>query len=134
MRKNSTSSRKNDRRKSLTSLAESVIAEKFAKSQRYFIRINFVIFYESYNMICNFFSSQNIQETNKRSNLKKRLYSEKGSASSSGHIMMEPFYFYLGTPKSMTTSEDFSSDILNTLNKLKESTSRYANKNALLCH
>ena len=41
---------------------------------------------------------------------------------------------FLGTPKSMTTSEDFSSDILNTLNKLKESTSRYENKNALLCH
>ena len=83
MRKNSTSSRKNDRRKSLTSLAESVIAEKFAKSQRYFIRINFVICYDSYNMISKFFSSQNIQETNKRSNLKKRLYSEKGSAPSS---------------------------------------------------
>ena len=37
MRKNSTSSRKNDKRKSLTSLAEAVIAEKFSKSQRYFL-------------------------------------------------------------------------------------------------
>ena len=39
MRKNSTSSRKNDKRKSLTSLAEAVITEKFSKSQRYFLSI-----------------------------------------------------------------------------------------------
>ena len=83
-------------------------------------------------MINIFFSSQNIQETNKRSNLKKRLYSEKGSAPSSGNFLMELFDFYLGTPKSMTTSEDFSSDILNTLNKLKESTSRYENSKCSL--
>ena len=56
--------------------------------------------------------------------MKKRLYSEKGKAPSPGGAISS----FLGTPKSMTTSEDFSSDILNTLNKLKESTSRYENK------
>ena len=46
MRKNSTSSRKNDKRKSLTSLAESVIAEKFSKSQRYFCLLDVSLIFQ----------------------------------------------------------------------------------------